>query len=520
MAERALATAYVTIVPSFRSFESEFDKGIGSKTEGLGRTSGSNFNKGFGSSLSKIKNVFLGAVVGGAVASFTRDLIAAGEAEVSSNKKLENVTKSMGLFGDHAMDVAQRLEELSGAQQLQLGIDDDTIKSTQIKLLTFANLAKTAGTAGGMFDRASLAAQDLAAAGFGSAETNAVQLGKALNDPVKGITALARSGVTFTEQEKIKIENLVKSGKLLDAQNMVLGAIETQVGGTAAAGVTASDKMQQGFNQIKETLGLALLPAFNQVGDYISTKFIPYIKDFIERFKEGKTALNPVWDGIKNFVSFMIKYKDFLIPLIAGIIALIAGLKVYAAIMAIVNVVNAIATGEMVLFGAAMTASGIGPLIVLVVALVAALVVFFTKTKTGQAIFKTFVDAVKLGFEFIKGLAIDFANVFVDGLNLIIHGINLFIRAWNMIPGHTDIKTIGTIGNIDGGLTSTNNPLSTPTVSPANTATPKATGAASTRPVSTGFGNTLIYNAAPNNSIDSHKDLVQAVDKTRTKVFK
>ena len=49
MAERALATAYVTIVPSFRGFESEFDKGIGSKTEGLGRTSGSNFSKGFGS---------------------------------------------------------------------------------------------------------------------------------------------------------------------------------------------------------------------------------------------------------------------------------------------------------------------------------------------------------------------------------------------------------------------------------------------------------------------------------------
>ena len=517
MAERALATAYVTIVPSFRGFESEFDKGIGSKTEGLGRTSGSNFSKGFGSSLSKIKNVFLGAVVGGAVASFTKDLIAAGEAEVSSNKKLENVTKSMGLFGDHAMDVAHRLEELSGVQQLQLGIDDDTIKSTQIKLLTFANLAKTAGVAGGMFDRASLAAQDLAAAGFGSAETNAVQLGKALQDPVKGITALARSGVTFTEQEKIKIETLVKSGKLLEAQNMVLGAIETQVGGTAAAGVTASDKMKQGFNQIKETLGLALLPAFNKVGDYISTKFIPYIKDFIERFKEGKTALNPVFDAIKGFISFVVTYKDFLLPLIAGIVTFVAGLKTYAAIMAIVNVVTAIATGEFVLFGVAITANPIGVIVVAIGALIAALVLFFTKTKTGKAIFAAFVDGVKLGFEFIKGLAIDFANVFVDGLNLIIHGINLFIRAWNMIPGHTDIKTIGTIGNIEGGLTGTNNPLSTPGI--LATAAPKATSQLAHRGTA-GTGNTLIYNAAPNNSLDAHKDLKKSMEILSPKGFK
>ena len=519
MAETALATAYVKIVPSFKGFSDEWRKNMPDSTA-PGEDQGRKFSTGFSKSVGgNLKRQLAGVFAAGAVVSFTKDLIAAGEAEVSSNRKLENITKSMGLFGSHAGEVSKRLEDLSGVQQLQLGVDDDTIKSTQMKLLTFKNLAKTAGTAGGMFDRASLAAQDLAAAGFGSAETNAVQLGKALQDPVKGITALARSGVTFTEQEKTKIETLVESGKMLEAQNMVLGAIETQVGGTAAAGVTASDKMKQGFNQIKETLGLALLPAFNQVGDYIGTVLIPYIKDFIDRFKNGQTFLNPVWDGIKSFVGFMIKYKDFLLPLLGGIVILAAGLKTYAAIMAIVNVVNGIATGEMVLFGVAMTTSGIGPVILLVVALVAALVLFFTKTKTGQAIFKSFVDAVKLGFEFIKGLAIDFANVFVDGLNLIIHGINLFIRAWNMIPGHTDIKTIGTIGNIEGGLTGTNNPLSTQNVTPANTATPTATGAVAPKTTTTG-GTTLIYNAAPNKSLNAHADLVSSVERIRPIGFK
>jgi len=513
MAERALATAYVTIVPSFKGFESEFDKGVGTKMGGLGHSSGDNFSKGFGSSISKIKNVFMGAVVGGAVANFTQDLIAAGEAEVSGNRKLENVAKSMGVFGDNAGTVSKRLEDLAGVQQLQLGIDDDVIKNTQIKLLTFSELAKTAGHVGGMFDRATMAAQDLAAAGFGSAENNAVQLGKALNDPINGLTSLSRSGITFTETEKLKVKSLVESGHMLDAQNMVLGAIETQVGGTAAAGVTASDKMKQGFNQVKETLGLALLPAFNAVGDYISTKFIPYVKDFIDRFKEGKTALNPVFDAIKGFVGFMITYKDFLLPIVAGIVAIVAAFKIYQGIMVIVTAVTTVATVVQAAFNFVLDANPIGLVVLAIAALIGGLVLFFTKTTVGKAILQGFFDFVKLGFALIKGLAIDFANYWIDGLNLIIHAINAFIHVWNMIPGHADMKTFGTIGNIEGGLTPSNNPLSTPTVTPAATTAVKPKG-------TTGTGNTLIYNAAPNNSLDAHAELKKSINVLSPNGFK
>jgi hypothetical protein len=120
-------------------------------------------------------------------------------------------------------------------------------------------------------DRATLAAIDLAAAGFGSAETNAVQLGKALQDPIKGITALARSGVTFTEQEKEKIKALVASGKLLKAQNLILTAIETQVGGTAEATATGSQKMALAFLAMQDALGEALMPVFEA--------FVPLVTD-------------------------------------------------------------------------------------------------------------------------------------------------------------------------------------------------------------------------------------------------
>jgi hypothetical protein len=86
-----------------------------------------------------------------------------------------------------------------------------------------------------------------------------------LRTPIKGIAALAKSGVTFTEQEKDKIRTLVESNKLLDAQDMILKAIETQVGGTAAATADDSAKMKEGFAQVSQSLGMSLLPILETV---------------------------------------------------------------------------------------------------------------------------------------------------------------------------------------------------------------------------------------------------------------
>jgi phage-related protein len=176
------------------------------------------------------------------------------EAEIAS-AKLNNVLTSMGFE-----DSVKRVDAYAESLQNLTAVDADVIKATQTKLATFANLTKTVDTAGGAFDRATVAALDLAAAGFGSAETNAVQLGKALEDPIKGITALARSGVTFTAQEKEKIKVLVESGELLEAQNMVLGAIEKQVGGTAAASASSFDKIKLALDGVADAIGTGILP--------------------------------------------------------------------------------------------------------------------------------------------------------------------------------------------------------------------------------------------------------------------
>jgi phage-related protein len=181
------------------------------------------------------------------------------EAEIAS-AKLNNVLTSMGFE-----DSVKRVDAYAESLQNLTAVDADVIKATQTKLATFANLTKTVDTAGGAFDRATVAALDLAAAGFGSAESNAVQLGKALEDPIKGITALTRSGVTFTKEEKEKIKVLVESGQILEAQNMVLGAIEKQVGGTAAASASSFDKIKLALDGVADAIGTGILPLIEQL---------------------------------------------------------------------------------------------------------------------------------------------------------------------------------------------------------------------------------------------------------------
>jgi hypothetical protein len=201
---------------------------------------------------------------GGAVLMASR-MNKAYEEMSTANARILQVAQSMGVFGSEVGVVSDRLQKLARATALQTGVDANSIKLTQAKLLTFKALAVSAGEVGGAFDRATAAAIDMAAAGFGEASSNAVQLGKALNDPIKGITALNKSGISFTAQEKEKIRTLVESNRVTEAQALILAAIETQVGGTAAATANASDKMREGMRVVKEEIGRGLAPAFESL---------------------------------------------------------------------------------------------------------------------------------------------------------------------------------------------------------------------------------------------------------------
>jgi phage-related protein len=283
-----------------------------------GLNQGTNEVQGFGSKMANFgkKAAAAFAVAGIAAAAFAvkfaKDAIVAGEAAATANARIEQINKSMGLFGESTNEVNKALIDYAEKTARATGVDTNSIKATQAKLLTFKELAATANEIGGNFERSTKAAIDLGAAGFGTAELNAVALGKALNDPIKGISALSRNGITFTESEKDRIKVLVESNKVGEAQNMILKAIETQVGGTAEATANATDKMRVGFTQVTEKVGLALLPVFEKLTNFVIDQIFPAFDKIGAQFAGLTSQLGEnLLPALDNLVTF---FQDYLIP--------------------------------------------------------------------------------------------------------------------------------------------------------------------------------------------------------------
>lgn len=278
----------------------EFDKkGIKQAEQTLGQ-----FGKNVGIAFAAVGAAAVGA--GLVVADFAGKSISAAENVRQADDRLKQVATSMGLFGAETGAVSDRLIKFAESNEIVLATDAELIKSAQAKLLTFKDVAASADETGGAFDRATMAALDLAAAGFGSAESNATQLGKALQDPIKGLNALTRSGVTFTAQEKENIKVLVQSGKTLQAQDLILQAIETQVGGTAAATAKSSEKMKLAFENVYETVGEALLPVFDEFTKAI-TDLTPEIGDALVPIAQHMAEIfrTKVLPAIQNFTKWL-----------------------------------------------------------------------------------------------------------------------------------------------------------------------------------------------------------------------
>jgi hypothetical protein len=253
--------------------------------------------------LKAFKVIGVAAIAGVAgVAALAVKLNSIGEAATTSENRVKNIVKQMGLFGDESGKVAKKLIDFAKITSRQLGIDEEIIQMTQAKLSTFKELAATADETGGAFDRATMAALDMAAAGFGTAETNAVQLGKALNDPIKGITALTRSGITFTGEQKNLIASFVDSGNVIKAQTMILKAIEDQVGGTASATADASAQIKASFGQIVAAFAKPFSAGFSSLPGQLEGVF----EGLIEKAKKfGEIFGNAIADAVAgNYEKF------------------------------------------------------------------------------------------------------------------------------------------------------------------------------------------------------------------------
>lgn len=299
--------AFVEIRPKTDEFGRELDqdvqKAVGKAEHKVPLTGELDQEKSKSAVLGGIKA--LGAAVGGAVAvkevfDFGRASIAAAEEVRKVAAQTEAAIKSTGGAAKVTADDIVRLStKISGLT----GVDDEAIQSGANLLLTFTNIRNEAGKNNDVFDQATSTLTDMAAAFGGDVSSNAVQLGKALNDPIAGVSALSRVGVTFTDQQKEQIKTLVESGKTMDAQKVILAELNKEVGGSAAAQATAGDRLKVTLGNLQENIGARLLPVFDKVATFLADK-LPGALD-----KAGK-FFSPLVNLIGNIVESLMGGGD------------------------------------------------------------------------------------------------------------------------------------------------------------------------------------------------------------------
>jgi hypothetical protein len=199
------------------------------------------------------------------------------------------VLKSTGsVAGVSAKDV----DSLATSISKKTGIDDEAVASGENLLLTFTNVRNEAGKGNDVFSQTTKLAADMSTAlGIDLSAAN-MQLGKALNDPEKGMTRLQRSGVTFTKAQKDQVAALQESGDTLGAQKIILAEVRKEFGGSAEA---AGKTLPGALNRMRVALG--------NVAEEIGGKLSPYVvkaADFIEKLASGGGKGSKSLDGLRN----------------------------------------------------------------------------------------------------------------------------------------------------------------------------------------------------------------------------
>jgi len=211
-------------------------------------------------------NISPWAALGAAVVATTKYLLDASKAAAESNQISAKQNAILEATGYAANIASTELAAMASEMSKLSGIDDELITSSQSMMLTFRNIGREE------FPRAMQAAIDLSTT-FGGLEQSSMQLGKALNDPIKGVTALAKSGVTFSEEQKKQIENFTKTNQLAKAQAIILAEVENQVGGTAKAINDAGDgsaRLNVSLGNLSESIGQSVLPAQRSWNDALA----------------------------------------------------------------------------------------------------------------------------------------------------------------------------------------------------------------------------------------------------------
>lgn len=234
------------------------------------------------------------SALGGIVSSSISEAAQWQSALAQTQAVIESTGGAAGFTADQMAGLAADLSAASGMSLFS----DDAILGAQNVLATFTNIKDI------QFENATSAILDISQALGTDLKSASIQVGKALNDPINGVSALSRVGVSFTEQQKEQIKTLQEAGDIAGAQAIILGELNKEFGGSAAAAVnTYAGQMtvlSEQLNDVKQSVGEAILPLLQKLGQLLVTYAVPAVEQIAGAFISFVDSIDwaAVFDGI------------------------------------------------------------------------------------------------------------------------------------------------------------------------------------------------------------------------------
>jgi hypothetical protein len=269
--------------------------------------------------------VKLGAVVVGfrSLQQIVNKSVAAYTEQIKAETKLTAILKSTGnQLGMSQKELQTYASELQGLT----GVGDEVIINAQAQMATFTKIGNE------VFPRAIESALDLSKAFGTDLKSSTIQVGKALQDPIKGVTALRRVGVQLSDQQTESIKKFMEMGDIASAQKIILGELETQVGGVAKAyGETIPGQLEifkADMGDISEGLGEAVMVGLAPIVNE-ANKFMKDNKEkIINVMKNLPDIILEIMEFVKNIIKKAFSFEGFKATFIALASGMVSVFKV------------------------------------------------------------------------------------------------------------------------------------------------------------------------------------------------
>src|SRR5258708_17485205 len=301
------------------------------------RGTSSGFKSFLGNALSMAGGFAVANIAGNAIGFLSGQIGDMFQQSMDAQAGLAQTNQVIASTKGVAGETAQAVLDLATKYSHLTKFSDDTVQSASNMLLTFTNIGKN------VFPQATKTVLDMSQALGQDTKNSAIQLGKALNDPITGVSALHRVGVTFTQGQKDSIKAMMQHGDIAKAQGVILKELQTEFGGSAeAAGNTFPGQLKilgQSFDDLKQHVVDAVIPILQKLVGWVTSTAVPALGRFSDwfgtnaapalgRFKDAVVGLVTAGVGL---VSWFINVKgpgEILRDLMIGIGAAILAIKI------------------------------------------------------------------------------------------------------------------------------------------------------------------------------------------------